>query len=516
MSTEKEERETVNRDLLNQMDATISNLRRMSDKLQEGTLDDEDRKQIEAHEKMRLDQNAFINNIVNEIFNEKVKNEDIEDKQAAGRDSKQRIGDLILQNINLLTQPNTLLLIENLSAYISDLWHRTEIPKDIKVHVTGCFVVFLDCLCETPRADSEDEIDARVENIEWARMPIYAYHRILVEIGIDQSIWPDNEDEYFIFDKDDVKSKLDRIDAAITSFSATQKRLDNIDGEILILLAEVLSRLGRAYFDMFAYGNSYFSTVEEDSECALQSLEVSLKTQQLYNFSVYPHVAEQWGKTKIQMGNHYAHSTILENEAESIEKSIKAFRDALTVFDPKNSVDSWAIAKRGLGSSYRQRVRGNIEKNLELSIDAYTEIINNTQRSDSLEKWAMTHLSLGHTYVKIWETSSAGGTSAAKKALACYEEAVKTFKASGDNKNSSFAHSFKVGLEFQLIRKRDPEDKNVLKETIEEYIRSYQSMITEESYHTESPKFWAAGQNALGGLYRYYSSVNDKDKKNNL
>ncbi|RQH04289.1 CHAT domain-containing protein [Okeania hirsuta] len=212
----------------------------------------------------------------------------------------------------------------------------------------------------------------------------------------------------------------------------------------------------------------------------------------LFTLSHHKENTKDWAKTQYNLGSTYK-NRIKGNKADNIESAIKCYQAAWNVYTEPKYPQQWAMIQHYLGLVFYRRIKGNKAGNIELAIDYYQNALRVLTESDYPRYWAETQYYLGSAYSSRIKGNKADNIEPPEKGNKadnieppeiCYELSART----QDNLDIAY---------FRRIKSRI---KGKTTDNIESAITCYQAALrvfTESTY----PKKWAKTQNNLGSAY---------------
>jgi CHAT domain-containing protein/tetratricopeptide (TPR) repeat protein len=177
--------------------------------------------------------------------------------------------------------------------------------------------------------------------------------------------------------------------------------------------------------------------------------------------------------------------------AENIERAIRAFEQALTVFTREDSPDMWGVACFDLGIAYRERVAGERADNFERAIRAFEQALTVFTREDSPAEWAATQKSLGIAYSERVAGERAENV---EHVIQAYEQALTVFtREDSPAEWAEMQNSLGIAYSERVAGERA--------ENVERAIQAYEQALTVRTIQS-LPNAWAETQHNLGIAYR--------------
>jgi tetratricopeptide (TPR) repeat protein len=210
-----------------------------------------------------------------------------------------------------------------------------------------------------------------------------------------------------------------------------------------------------------------------------------------------------YAMTQSNLGAAYGEFSGIRDPEANLKLSIKALREALTIRTREDFPIEYARTQNNLGASY-QRLSGirDPEANLKLSIKAYKEALTIYKKKDFPTDYATTQNNLGAAYE--WLSEIRDPEANLKLSIKAYEEAL-TIRTREDFPTDYAMTQSNLGAaygEFSGIR--DPEAN--LKLSIKA-LREALTIRTREDFPTD----YATTQNNLGAAYERLSEIRDPE-----
>jgi tetratricopeptide (TPR) repeat protein len=177
-----------------------------------------------------------------------------------------------------------------------------------------------------------------------------------------------------------------------------------------------------------------------------------------------------WAETQNSLGNILAALGQQQRHAESYEKAIQCFNNALEVFNQEKSPLDWAATQYNLGTA-KQALGRHLDnaKLLKASIDAYTNALLEWSRKETPEKWASAMHQLGvtfHAYGRLLK-----GNRTFQKSVVAYKNALAVFDADNYAFDLAATHNNCGAVLHHLGESEENPDR------LEEAIRSYETAL---------------------------------------
>ena len=134
-----------------------------------------------------------------------------------------------------------------------------------------------------------------------------------------------------------------------------------------------------------------------------QNIEKAIDAyQQALQVRTHEAMPVEWAQSMHNLASAYLASAYTErvrgDQAQSIEKAIDAYQQALQVRTHEAMPAEWAQSMHNLASAYTERIRGDRAQNIEKAIDAYQQALQVITRETQPAEWAqsMNNLALAH------------------------------------------------------------------------------------------------------------------------
>src|SRR5438067_801497 len=136
---------------------------------------------------------------------------------------------------------------------------------------------------------------------------------------------------------------------------------------------------------------------DPNSMAAAQEAEIERLEERLLAAVAFGAVSDVWARTQHNLANAYV-KRIHGDRADNLERAIKGYEAALTIWTRQAGPRDWAMTQHNLAIAYRTRIRGDRADNIERAIAGYEAALTVYTRTVTPHDWAMTQNNLAVAY----------------------------------------------------------------------------------------------------------------------
>jgi tetratricopeptide (TPR) repeat protein len=221
-------------------------------------------------------------------------------------------------------------------------------------------------------------------------------------------------------------------------------------------------RFARGNYEQHRYNSRVFESLREALEAALTNAPAPTASGDSATLA--------WAETQNNLGNILAAQGQQRRDAESFERAIKCFNNALAALNQADSPLEWAATQYHLGTA--NQALGRLlddAKPLKSAVDAYTNALLVWTREQFPENWMTTMHQLGatlHTYGKLLK-----GNRHFQKSVVAYKNALAALDADDYALELTAAHNNRAAVLHHLAESEDNTER--LKEAINSYEKAW-------------------------------------------
>ena len=234
-------------------------------------------------------------------------------------------------------------------------------------------------------------------------------------------------------------------------------------------------------------GSSFARFPEENwAESVEKAIDHYQQALQVYSISTY---SKEWAYVKGNLGAAYF-KRLAGDPCENLEKGIENLEQALEVQTRESDRMSWASVQTNLGNAYSDRIKGDHAENLEKGIVHFLSALEVLSQDENPMDWANTQMNLGISY--FYRIRGFRATNI-EKAIECYDQAL-SFLSPQNHPVAWAMTKYNLGIAY-THRIMDQRSSNV-----EMAIGHFQDSLRVRT-RDDFPMDWARTQSALGTAY---------------
>ncbi|ADE11951.1 tetratricopeptide repeat protein [Sideroxydans lithotrophicus] len=227
-------------------------------------------------------------------------------------------------------------------------------------------------------------------------------------------------------------------------------------------------RYTRGNYEQHRFSSRIFESLREALELSLTDTPTTARPAPQIRRDQEPLV---WAETLNNLGNILAAQGQQRRDAESFERAIQCFSNALEEFRQESSPLEWAATQYNLGTANQALGRLlDATKPLKIAVDAYTNALLVWTRDEFPEEWMYTMHQLGstlHTYGTLLK-----GNRQFQKSVVAYKNALAVLDADNYALELTATHNNRAAALHHLGESEENPDR------LKEAINSYEKALT--------------------------------------